>query len=97
VSAFEVVPGATRIRFTLPVPADGWASFRRSTLALTLLTFGYVGGEETEHAWQVRAAADVEGARYRASFKVTVAPLTGPEEPYAPRPIVVPPSDKRAR
>ena len=54
------------------------------------------GSDVTEHAWEVRARAEVDGARYRASFRVIVGSLM-PSEPYAPRPIIIPPSDKIAR
>ena len=95
-AAFQVMPGLTRIPASLPVPADGWASFKRKNLGISLFAYHFIGMRETEHAWEVRAAAEVEGAPYRARFRVTVAPVTPlePAEPYTPRSIVIPPSDK---
>jgi hypothetical protein len=99
---FQVVPEGVRVPVSLAVPADAWASFKRKELGFSLLSEFFIGMRETEHTWEVRAAADVEGASYRARFPVTVAPLTPVEAPpsaeneraYTPRPIVIPPSDK---
>lgn len=97
VSAFQVVPGFTRIPVSLAVPADGWASFKRTDVGFSLANTFIIGKRETEHAWEVRAAAEVDGARYRAKFRVTIATVRPiePEPPYTPRPIGIPQSDKR--
>jgi hypothetical protein len=95
-SAFEVRPAMVRIPFSLPVPAAGGATFERTRFDPLALLWGWIDVKDTEHAWEVRAAADAAGARYRARFRVQVSPLT-PQPPYTPRAIVIPPSDKRPR
>lgn len=98
VGSFQVMAGSTRVPLALTVPADGWASFRRSGLGFSLLEAPlFIGRRVTEHAWEIRASADLEGARYRKSFRVTVESLGAPEPmpvPQGPRPILIPPSDK---
>jgi hypothetical protein len=94
VSSYQVVPGHTLVPVSLPVPADGWASFKRGGAGLTLNNVFIVGTRVTEHAWEVRAFADVNGKDYRAEFRITIAPLYE-VPPYTPRPIGIPQSDKR--
>ena len=95
-SAFQIVPDGARIPVSLTVPADAGASGTQRKLGFTLSSEFLIGMRETEHAWEVRATAEVEGIVYRGSFRVTVASAApvAAEEPYQPRPIVIPPSDK---
>jgi hypothetical protein len=98
VASYQVIPGFTRVPVSLKVPADGWASFKRSGIGFSLANEFLIGTTETEHAWEVRAVAVVEGRPYRAKFRVRVASLEQPavEAPYTPRPIGIPASDKRS-
>ena len=95
VSSYQVVPGHTLVPVSLPVPADGWASFKRDGVGFSLANEFFVGKIETEHAWEVRVSADAGGAAYRATFRITIAPLYE-LPPYTPRPIGIPASDKRS-
>jgi hypothetical protein len=97
-AAFQVMAGSTRVPFSLPVPADGLVSSRDSRLGFSPLP-PFLATRETEHAWRIRVSAGVEGARYRATFHVIVGPVAAvaDEPPYAPRPIVIPPSDRIRR
>lgn len=94
--AFQVVGGRTRIAVALAVPVYGEVSTLKGLLILTMISLFIVDLHETEHVWEVRAAAEVEGVPYTASFRVTVVSATG-EPPYARRRFPVPPSDKRPR
>jgi hypothetical protein len=95
-SAFQIVPGFARIPVSLTVPADAEPSLTRRSLGFSLFAEFFIGMRETEHAWEVRAAAEVEGTVYHGSFRVRVASAepVAAEVPYRPRPIVIPPSDK---
>jgi hypothetical protein len=95
VSSYQVVPGRTLVPVSLPVPADGWASFKRDRVGFSLDNDLFVGKIEIEHAWEVRVSADAGGASYRATFRITIAPLYE-LPPYTPRPIGIPASDKRS-
>jgi hypothetical protein len=95
-SAFQILPGFARIPVSLTVPADAGPTLIQRKLGFSVFSEFFIGMRETEHAWEVRAGAEVEGTAYRGSFRVTVAsaePLAA-EAPYRPRPIVIPPSDK---
>jgi hypothetical protein len=96
-SAFQIVPGFARIPVSLPVPADALPTFTERKLGFSLLSEFLIGMREAEHAWEVRAAAEVNGTSYRSAFRVTVAPsvAVATDAAYTPRPIVIPPSDKQ--
>jgi hypothetical protein len=95
-SAFQIVPGFARIPVSLAVPTDAGPSLTQRKLGFSLFSEFFVGMRDVEHAWEVRATAEVEGVVYRGRFRVTVASAAAaaPEAPYRPRPIVIPPSDK---
>ena len=97
VGAFQMAPGHVRVPVSLPVPADGWADFRRSGLRFSLNPLDrFLRLRSTVHAWAVRAAADVEGTPYRATFTINVA-AAGAPPPGRYQAIVMPPSDKIAQ
>ena len=95
-SSFQIVPGLARIPVSLTVPAEARASGTQRRLGFSLFSEFFIGMREIEHAWEVRAAAEVDGMVYRKSFRVNVASLApvAADAPYTPRPIVIPPSDK---
>jgi hypothetical protein len=107
-SAFQVVAGRTVVPLSITVPTDAPPSYSENKFGIHALPLPYIGYQKKGRAWQVRASADAGGARYRARFEIKVVPATAappmqavflaqPPQPYAPRPIVIPPSDKRPR
>jgi len=94
--AFQVVGGRARVAVVLAVPADGQVSSLKRLFVLTLISLFVFDLYQTEHVWEVRAAAEVEGLPYTARFRVRVVSATS-EPPYVRRPIPIPPSDKRPR
>lgn len=72
-SAFTAVPGLTLVPVALRLPADMQPSFEQERFGIHLTALGpVVGDRQTAHVWELRAEAQVDGARYRADFVLRV-------------------------